>query len=165
MMPTTILPILPICSDLRLRRLAQAFIVLLALSPSPSTAREAPSAPFLQKNGFYLESAGFKARFVSDAASQEAMRKLPAHRFVVHKTPNGPVYVYADPKACVCIFTGRRDNYLSYLDILRAPLPQADAVSPDYKSEAGALLADDPVDSAGIDWQPDSAAAFLRDYY
>jgi hypothetical protein len=161
-MPTAILPIR---SNLRLCLLAQAFIVLLALSPSLSRAREAPSAPFLQKNGFYLESAGFKARFASDAASQEALHKLPPHRFVVHKTPNGPIYLYADPKACVCIFTGRRDNYLSYLDILRAPLPQADAVSPDYKSEAGALLADDPIDSAGIDWQPDSAAAFLRDYY
>lgn len=159
-MPTTILPMF---SARRLRHLALALGLLLV--SSPLAARDAPSAPFLQKNGFYLESAGFKTRFANDAAGKEALAKLPAHRFVVHKTPNGPVYLYADPQACVCIFTGRRDNYLSYLDILRTPLPQADAVSPDYKTEAGALLSDDPVDSAGIDWQPDSLAAYLQDYY
>ena len=156
---------LPTPFPLRLRHLAPAFgLLLLALVISP-IAHAAPSAPFLQKNGFYLESAGFKARFATDAAGQEALRKLPPHRFVVHRTPNGPVYLYADPQTCVCIFTGRRDNYLSYQDILRRPLPQADDVSPDYKTEAGALLADDPVDSAGIDWQPDSMAAYLKDYY
>lgn len=128
-------------------------------------ALETPSQPFLQKNGFYLESAGFRAKFANDAAGAKALRALPAHRFVVHNTANGPRYLYADPKMCVCIFVGNRDSYLAYQDILRRPLPQADYVSPDYKSQAGALLSDDPIPADGIDWQPDSMAEYFRDYY
>ncbi len=84
---------------------------------------------------------------------------------VVHATPNGPRYLYADPVTCVCIFVGSRDNWLSYRDILAQPLPQADSVSPDYKSQAGALLSDDPIASDAIDWQPDSLSDAFQDYF
>lgn len=145
-----------------------AFAVVSALTLLGATllvAREVPSQPFLQKLGFDMESAGFKARFANDAAGQAALRKLPSHRFVVHTTPNGPRYLFADPVTCVCTFVGTRDNYLNYQDILRRPLPQPDYVSPDYKTQASALLADDPIASDAVDWEPDSLAAAFRDYY
>ncbi|MDB5564975.1 MAG: hypothetical protein JWP84_1541 [Tardiphaga sp.] len=153
-------------APLRWRSLTLAVLaVLTLLDVTLLVAREAPSAPFLQKLGFDMESAGFKARFANDAAGQAALRKLPSHRFVVHTTPNGPRYLFADPVTCVCTFVGSRDNYLNYLDILRRPLPQPDYVSPDYKTQAGALLADDPIGSDAVDWEPDSLAAAFRDYY
>jgi hypothetical protein len=43
-------------------------------------------------------------------------------------------------------------------------LPQADDVSPDYKTQASALLYGDPYDSDNLN-QPDSIADYLRTYY
>ncbi|MDB5502984.1 MAG: hypothetical protein JWR89_2886 [Tardiphaga sp.] len=150
----------------RWRALVLAVLAILTLlDVTLLLARDAPSAPFLQKNGFYLESAGFKARFANDPASQAVLRKMPPHRFVLHATPNGPRYFYADPVTCMCIFVGTAAAYQSYRDILAQPIPQPDYVSPDYKTQAGALLSDDPIASDGIDWEPDSLAAAFRDYY
>jgi len=156
----TMLPALRPCS------MALAVIAALALlDVTLLVARELPSVPVLQKVGFDMEAAGFKARFANDAAGKMALSKLPAYRFVVHNTPNGPRYLYADPGKCVCTFVGNRDNYLNYQDIARRGLPQADYVAPDYKTQASALLSDDPIASDQIDWQPDSLADAFRDYY
>jgi hypothetical protein len=150
----------------RPRGIALAVIAVLALlDVTLLVARELPSVPVLQKVGFDMESAGFKARFANDAAGKLALSKLPAYRFVVHTTPNGPRYLYADPAKCMCTFVGNRDNYLNYQDIVRRGLPQADYVAPDYKTQASALLSDDPIASDQIDWQPDSLADAFRDYY
>ncbi|MDB5616557.1 hypothetical protein [Tardiphaga sp.] len=142
-----------------------AMSATMLLGAGELVARDAPSAPFLQKNDFYLKSAGFKIKFATDAAGQMALRKLPSHRFVIHKTPNGPLYLYADPVTCVCTFVGTRDAFLSYRDILNQPLPQADDVAPDYKTQSAALLSDDPLVSDSVDWEPDSLSAAFRDYY
>lgn len=148
------------------RRVALAFVTVLALlDVTLLIARDLPSVPVLQKLGFDLDSAGFKPRFANDAAGEMALSKLPPHRFVVHATPNGPRYLLADPVKCRCTFVGNRDNYLNYQDILRQGLPQADYVAPDYKTQASALLTDDPIASDAVDWQPDSLAAAFRDYY
>lgn len=150
----------------RLRNIA--FVVaaaMLLLDVTLLVAREVPSAPFLQQLGFDMESAGFKARFANDPAGKVALEKLPPHRFVVHNTPNGPRYLFADPVTCSCTFVGNRDNYLNYQDILRRGVGQPDYVTPDYKTQASALLADDPIASDAVDWQPDSLAEAFRDYY
>ncbi|MET0968904.1 MAG: hypothetical protein ABWY18_06865 [Tardiphaga sp.] len=153
-------------SPTRWRGIAFTAIAALALlDVTLLVAREVPSAPFLQKLGFDMETAGFKARFANDAAGKVALQKLPPHRFVVHNTPNGPRYLFADPVACACTFVGNRDNYLNYQHLLRSGLPQQDYVSPDYKTQASALLADDPIASDAVDWQPDSLAEAFRDYY
>ena len=122
-----------------------------------------PSKPFLEKNAFYLRSAGFRIQFANDAAGQRALKALPPHRFVVHKAGGTPRYVYADPGVCNCIFSGTLDNYKSYLDILRQPLPGVDDVSPDYKTQASALLLDQPIDF-GMTNNDDSLSDYFRDY-
>ena len=136
----------------------------LALLAWPLAAQYVPpSKPFLEKNGFYLESAGFRVRFANDEASRRALNALPPHRFVMHKAGGTVHYVYADPGHCNCIFSGSVDNYKNYRDILAQPLPGADDVSPDYKSQAGALLMDEPAYFGAID-NDDSLADYLRDY-
>lgn len=148
----------------RPRSVAFAIIAMLALlDVSLLIAREAPSVPSLQKLGFDMESAGFKARFANDAAGKTALSKLPAYRFVVHNTPKGPRYLFADPAKCMCTFVGTRDNYQNYQDIVRRGLPQADYVAPDYKTQASALLADDPIQSDSVYWEPGSMAEAFRD--
>jgi hypothetical protein len=130
-------------------------VSLLALEP--------PSKPFLDKNSFYLSSAGFKVHFANDADGKRAMHALPPHRFVIHDLGGGDVrYLYAEPQHCVCVFIGTKAAYQGYRSILSQPLPQVDDVSADYKTQAGALLMGDPVNMFG---QPPYAAEYFRNYY
>jgi hypothetical protein len=152
------------------KRSAFSDVGLLAILPAVAlissltllVASEPPSKPFLDKNSFYLSSAGFKTHFANDAAGKRALHALPPHRFVIHGLGSGDVrYLYAEPQYCVCIFIGTKEAYQSYRGMLSQPLPQPDDVSPDYKSQASALLSGDPVDIIG---QP-YAAEYFRNYY
>jgi len=127
-------------------------------------ALEAPSKPYLDKNSFYLSSAGFRVQVANDAAAKKALRALPPHRFVIHRYSNEVRYLYAEPNHCVRIFIGTEDAYKSYRDILAQPIDQPDNVAPDYKTQASALLYGDPYDINSVD-EPNSLAAQLRDYY
>jgi hypothetical protein len=138
--------------------------ISLLLCASLLTALEAPSKPFLDKNSFYLSSAGFRVQVANDEAGRKAMHALPPHRFVVHRTGNDVRYLYAEPNHCVCIFIGTQANYQDYRDILAKPVDQPDSVAPDYKTQASALLYGDPYDWNNLN-QPDSIADYLRTYY
>ena len=128
---------------------AVAIVLVLLAGGSLLAALEPPSKPFLDKNSFYLTSAGFKTQFANDAAGKKALHALPPHRFVVHDNAGNPRYLYAEPQHCVCVFIGTKDAYENYRAILAQPLPQPDDVAPDYKTQASALLTgNDPI---GID--------------
>jgi hypothetical protein len=137
---------------------------VLLLCASLLVALETPSKPFLEKNSFLLSSAGFRVQLANDPAGQKALHALPPHRFVMHKNGGDVHYLYAEPNHCVCIFIGTQANYQDYRDILGRGLPHADDVSPDYKTQAGALLYGDPYDWDNLN-QPDSIADYLRTYY
>jgi hypothetical protein len=138
--------------------------VVLLLCASLLVALETPSKPFLEKNSFYLRSAGFRVQFANDPAAKKAMEALPAQRFVIHRDAGVAHYLYAEPVHCVCVFIGTQANYTDYRSILSQPLPQPDDVSPDYKSQATALLYGDPYDFDSLN-APDSIADYLRKYY
>jgi hypothetical protein len=138
--------------------------IALLLCASLLAALEVPSKPFLEKNSFYLRSAGFRVQFANDPAAKKAMEALPAHRFVIHRDAGVAHYLYAEPVHCVCVFIGTQANYTDYRSILSQPLPQPDDVSPDYKSQATALLYGDPYDFDSLN-APDSIADYLRTYY
>ena len=115
--------------------------------------------PFLDANDFYLRSAGFKIKFATDAADKQVMNRLPVHRIVAHKSGGGVHYLFADPKICVCIFVGTKDNLESYRSIVANPVPGVDNVGPTYKTQASALLSD------MSDIEDDSLADYFREYY
>jgi hypothetical protein len=138
--------------------------IALLLCASLLVALEAPSKPFLDKNSFYLSSAGFRVQVANDAAGKKALHALPPHRFVIHRTGHDVRYLYAEPNHCVCIFIGTQANYQDYRDILARPVDQPDNVAPDYKTQASALLYGDPYDWNNLN-QPDSIADYLRTYY
>ena len=138
--------------------------IALLLCASLLMALEAPSKPFLDKNSFYLSSAGFRVQVANDEAGRKALHALPPHRFVVHRTGNDVRYLYAEPNHCVCIFIGTAANYQDYRDILAKPVDQPDNVAPDYKTQASALLYGDPYDWNSLN-QPTSVAEFLQTYY
>ena len=104
-----------------------------------------------------------KVHFANDAAGKQALHALPPHRFVIHNLGGGDVrYLYAEPQHCVCVFIGTKSAYTSYRDKLNQP-DQPDNVSPDYKTQADALLTGDPVKN--ITGQPPYAAEYFRNYY
>ncbi|MBX9709519.1 MAG: hypothetical protein K2X60_00610 [Xanthobacteraceae bacterium] len=142
-----------------------AVIVVTALLTVPLAALDfTPSQPFLEKNGFYLSSAGFRVKFANDAAGEKVLKALPPHRFVIHTVNGKDHYLFADPKVCVCIFVGNKDNYLSYRAILAQPLgPVPDDVAADYKTNAEVML-NDPLGTDSI-YEPDTIAQVLQDYY
>ena len=114
--------------------------IALLLCASLLSALETPSKPFLDKNSFYLSSAGFRVQVANDPAGKKAMHALPPHRFVMHKVGNDVRYLYAEPNHCVCVFIGTPANYQDYRDILATRRPAGNNVAPDYKTQASALL-------------------------
>jgi hypothetical protein len=119
--------------------------VMLLLGTSVVHAVEAPSRPSLEKNSFYLSSAGFRIQVANDPAGQKALHALPAHRFVVNGVGEALRYFYAEPQHCVCIFVGTQLAYDRFLKILNQPLKPTDHVPPDYKTQAGVLLSGQPL--------------------
>ena len=108
--------------------------IALLLCASLLAALEVPSKPFLDKNSFYLSSAGFRVQIANDEARRKEMHALPPHRFVIHRDGSNVRYLYAEPNHCVCIFMGTEANYRDYRDILAKPVDQPDNVAPDYKT-------------------------------
>ena len=147
---------------LKVLRLAPALALLVCASLL--LALEAPSKPFLDKNSFFLSSAGFRVQLANDAMGRKALRALPPHRFVTHQIGDQVRYFYAEPKYCDCIFVGTPAAYEAYRDMLRQPLQQPDDVAPDYSTQATALLDGPPVWLNTLD-EPDTLAEFFRDYY
>jgi hypothetical protein len=131
----------PIHGIRALRLFAAAVLLCCA---SGLAAAQTPSPPTLEKNSFYLTSAGFHIQFANDPAAQKALRALPAHRFVASGVGDALRYSYAEPERCVCIFVGTQQAYDNYREILRQPLKPADNMTPDYKTQAGVLLSGQP---------------------
>jgi hypothetical protein len=119
--------------------------VMLLPGTSVVYAVEAQSRPSLEKNSFYLSSAGFRIQVANDPAGQRALHALPAHRFVVNGDGDALRYFYAEPQHCVCIFVGTQQAYDRYLKILNEQLKPTDHVLPDYKTQAGVLLSGQPL--------------------
>ncbi len=114
---------------------AMALLVCTAISSAGE-----PSKPFLEKNSFYLSSAGFRIQVANDPAGLKALRALPPHRFVSNGSGDAMRYLYAEPERCVCIFVGTQQAYDRYRDLLSQPLKPTDNVPADYKSQAAILL-------------------------
>jgi len=136
----------------------------LSLCASLLVALETPSKPFLDKNSFYLASAGFRVQVANDAAGQKALRALPPHRFVMHPDGGDVRYLYADPQHCVCIFMGTQAAYEAYRGMLSRGADQPDVVSADYKTQASALLDETPAQLDSLA-EPDTLADYFRAFY
>jgi hypothetical protein len=147
---------------LRTLRLFPAAALLLCASGLASA--EAPSRPSLEKNSFYLSSAGFRVQVANDPAGQKALRALPAHRFVINGAGEALRYLYAEPEHCVCIFVGTQQAYDRYLEIARQPLKPADDVAPDYKTQAGVLLSGQPLRQSTLG-DPTTLSDYLSTLY
>ncbi len=125
----------------RLLGLGPAFALLLHVSGLAAME----SKPALDKNSFYLSSAGFRIEVANNPAGQQRLRTLPAHRFVMEGAGATRRYVYAEPQHCVCVFVGTQQAYDSYRRMLNEPLRPTNNPAADYKTQAGVLLSGQPL--------------------
>jgi len=147
---------------------ARAFSLLpalaLLLAASLLVALETPSKPFLDKNSFYLSSAGFRIQLANDAAGKKALRALPPHRFVTHSVAGQTRYFFAEPQHCNCIFVGTQAAYDSYRNMLNLELPQASKIAPDYRTQVSTILNTMPVGMHTLQ-DPGYLQEYFRSYY
>ena len=146
----------------------KAFALLPALAlvscVSLAIALEPPSKLFLDKNSFYLSSAGFRVQVANDAAGKKALRALPPHQFVTHSMAGQIRYFYAEPQHCNCVFVGTQQAYDSYRNMLSQQLSQADSISPDYRTQASTLLNSTPAGFRTLQ-DPGYLQEYFRAYY
>jgi len=147
-----------------MKTIAALTALAVLLSASLVGALEMLSKPFLDKNSFFLSSAGFRIQVANDPATKKAMLALPPHRFVLHRIGNDVRYLYAEPQHCVCIFIGNQGAYQSYRDMLSQPAGAGDTVDADYRRQASDLLGVNPQDFNEL---PDSTglADIMRLHY
>jgi hypothetical protein len=61
-----------------------------------------------------LAAAGFQVRLADSPHRVEAMKRLPPNKFVTKVVNGNPVYLYADPLDCDCVYFGTQQNWDAY---------------------------------------------------
>jgi hypothetical protein len=61
-----------------------------------------------------LSAAGFKVKLADTPQKLDGLKALPPHRFVTNNQNGQPVYLYADPTICGCLYHGDQTAYASY---------------------------------------------------
>ena len=73
-----------------------------------------PGQPTIDKEDKLL-AAGFKKRPIKTEAQLADFRAIPAHMIRPSSFKGKPVYVYADPTICGCLYMGGRTAYNTYI--------------------------------------------------
>jgi hypothetical protein len=61
-----------------------------------------------------LAAAGFQVRISDTPQRLAAMKSLPPNKFVMRVKNGQPVYQYADPLVCRCVYFGTQQNWAAY---------------------------------------------------
>ena len=72
-----------------------------------------PQAQVGQKEDL-LAAAGFQVRPANTPYRLAALKRLPPNRFVTKIVNGNPVYIYADPLVCGCLYIGTQQNWDAY---------------------------------------------------
>ncbi len=74
---------------------------------------ESPQQQAAQKEDL-LAAAGFQVRPADSPHRLAAMKRLPPNKFVMKVRNGNPVYLYADPLNCRCVYFGNQQNWDVY---------------------------------------------------
>lgn len=61
-----------------------------------------------------LAAAGFQVRIADSPHRLAAMRSLPPNKFITKVVNGQPVYLYADPLVCRCVYFGNQQSWAAY---------------------------------------------------
>ncbi|MEW6122296.1 MAG: hypothetical protein AB1698_06765 [Pseudomonadota bacterium] len=65
-----------------------------------------------------LAAAGFQMRIADTPERVASLKTMPPHKFTVQNQGGAPVYLYADPTVCGCIYYGTEENYQNYRQMM-----------------------------------------------
>jgi hypothetical protein len=65
-----------------------------------------------------LSAAGFNVRLADTPQKIASLKTLPPHKFIIQNKGGQPIYVYADPTVCGCLYYGTQDNYQDYRQMM-----------------------------------------------
>ncbi|WP_197461722.1 hypothetical protein [Acetobacter malorum] len=134
-----------------------AFAALTTLGVT-LTACTQPAEPYLNK-GLLLSQAGFIARPADTTARYAMMNTLPPGQLTYRPSSSGPVYLYADPIGCGCVYMGSNAAYqnLHEANNARAQSKKKQPIS--TQAELHSMEAENRRDTAWWDWSAWSADA------
>ncbi|OYY10883.1 MAG: hypothetical protein B7X99_01105 [Rhizobiales bacterium 17-65-6] len=90
---------------------AIAFVTVLSLSAAGCVTA-------VQDKENMLAAAGFRVKIADTPDKVASLKKLPPHKFTVQNQGGQPVYLYADPTVCGCLYYGTQDNFASYQQMM-----------------------------------------------
>ena len=108
---------------LRSRRAAPVLFALFAsvtLLPITAARAEAKSTKSIERKEDDLAAAGFVLKPANTPKRTDMLSRLPANKFVKRVNGDTVTYVYADPKACNCLYVGTQQAYGQYLQTKKA---------------------------------------------
>lgn len=74
----------------------------------------------IENKGNMLSAAGFNIRVATTPKQIASLRTLPPHTFVLQTKNGRPIYLFADPQVCNCIYYGSEQNYQTYRQMVFA---------------------------------------------
>ena len=101
-------------------RMLLAFIASAMLLPPAAVPAEAKSTASIQRTEDNLAAAGFIVKPANTPERAEMLMRLPANKFVQRIDGDTVTYVYADPKACGCLYVGTQEAYGAYRKAMQA---------------------------------------------
>lgn len=108
-----------------------------------------PAKPYLDM-GRRLSDAGFVAHKADTTARYAMMNTLPPGDLTYRPSTVGPIYLYADPIGCGCVYMGSATAYSSYMSVVDAKKKPPQAVP--GVAELPAMAAENRRDTALWDW-------------
>lgn len=94
---------------------ASAMILLAAAVPA-----QAKSTASIERTEDNLAAAGFIVKPANTPERAAMLMRLPANKFVQRVEGDTVTYVYADPKACGCLYIGTQQAYGEYQKAMQA---------------------------------------------
>lgn len=65
-----------------------------------------------------LLAAGFSKKPANTPEKMARLKRLPLYEIAVRRKNTRPVYYYADPNTCQCLYVGNESNYQAYRRLL-----------------------------------------------
>jgi len=95
--------------------LASAMTLPLAVTPA-----QAKSKASIERTEDNLAAAGFVVKPANTPDRTAMLLRLPANKFLQRVNGDTVTYVYADPKACGCLYVGTQEAYHQYQKAMQA---------------------------------------------
>lgn len=130
------------------KRLAQAATGLLCTLLGGCMS---PAAPYLEK-GRTLSEAGFIAHQADTTARYAMMNLLPPGELTYRPSPSGPIYLYADPIGCGCVYMGSETAFRALRNMDATALREKKKQPTPVVDELAAMTAENRRDTFLWDW-------------